>query len=335
MYSKLKILTLPAASLLLAIGTPAQALVTFNFNYTDAGGVGFNDVTEGADRRAALQSAGDYLSGFLTNYTADIFLDVDGSVADGSTLAAAGAEVNGPISTGFGNQGDVMLKILGGNSADPSAGRDGSVTWNFADFSWELGTAFDPNQYDFFSTAVHELLHALGFGSDIAQNGDDPVTGDPTGNWSPFDKFVADSTGDIIDNTSFVLDQVRWDVASVAGGACGTGLIFNGPNTMAANGGNPVEIYSVSPWEDGSSGSHLDDNCYNGTYMMEAATGTGLGIRQLSALEIGMMQDMGYTQFGVTTPPPPGQVPAPPIIYLLAGGLVLLRLSRKNTSQKF
>jgi len=333
---KLTKITLPAAGLLLAMGMPVQAGVIFNFNYTDAAGVGFNDAAVGTDRQNALQGAGDYLSGFLTGYDASIFLDVDGSVSGGGTLAAAGSNYNGPISTGFGNQGDVMMKILGGDAADPNVGAaDGSVTWNFTDFQWELGNDFQAGEFDFFSTAVHELLHALGFASDIGQNGEDPVPGDPAGNWSPFDNFVADSTGELIDDISFALATGRWNTASVAGGGCGAGLLFTGPNAMAANGGSAAEIYSANPWENGSSGSHLDDQCYNGTYMMEAATDAGLGIRQISALEIGIMQDIGYTQFGVTSQPPGGQVPAPPVIFLLAGGLMLLGWSRKNSRWNF
>jgi len=323
---KLKKITLPAAGLLMVLGMPTQAAVIWDFNYTDVG-VGFNDATDGAARQGALESAGTYLSSFLTGYNATIKMDVDGSVADGSTLAAAGSNFNGPISTGFGNQGDVMMKILGGDAADPNVGAaDGSVTWNFSDFQWELGADFQPGEYDFFSTAVHELVHALGFASDIAQNGDDPVTGDPTGNWSPFDNFVADSIGELIDDTSFSLDITRWNSASL-GGACDTGLLFTGANAMAANGGNAVALYSPNTWEDGSSGSHLDDQCYSGTYMMEAATGAGLSTRQISAVEVGMMRDIGYTQFGVN---PSAQVPAPPAIFLLAGGLALLGYSRRN-----
>ncbi len=308
----------------LTLGMSAQSAVVFDFNYTDVN-TGFNAAGQtGQDRRDALERAADYLAGFFTSYNADIFMDVDGSVADGSTLAAAGPEFNAAPVLGFGNQGDVMLKILGGNAADPDPTvADGGISWNFTDFSWELGNDLQAGEYDFFSTAVHELLHVVGLFSDIAQNGNDPfdnVPGTP-GNWAPFDEFVADSVGALIDDGAFTLNGRRWDTASTSGGAggCGVGLLFIGPNAVAANGGNAVELYSPSIWEEGSSGSHLDDQCYDGTFMMEAAAYPGLGARQISALEQGILKDIGYTRLG-----PAPQVPAPPVLYMLPLGLVIL-----------
>jgi len=324
----------------MCIGTPAHSAVMFHFNYNDASGVGFNDLSVGADRQNTLQSAGDYISTFLTSYTANIFMDVDGSTSGGGTLAAAGSNYNIPDADGFGNMGDVQRKILGGDAADPNAGAaDGTITWNFTDFLWELGTDFQAGEFDFFSTAVHEILHAMGFVSFIEE-----VGSSNTGNkaWSPFDNFIGDSTGDLISDTTLALDEARWDIASVAGqdggvGApfgCGRGLLFNGANAVAANGGNPLEIYSPNPWEGGSSGSHLDDQCYTvdgavSTYMMEAQTVDGLGRRTISPVEVGVFRDIGYSQFGVTAT---NDVPEPAIIYLLTAGLLILGVRRRKYS---
>ncbi len=313
---------------------PAHAGVIFNFNYTDVG-VGFNDPTYGTARQNALESAANYLAGFLTSYNANIILDVDGSVTNNDTLAAASSNFNSSGTPGFGNRGDIMIKILNGDAADPNpAAADGTVTWNFEDFQWELGNDFQPGEYDFFSTAVHELLHALGFSSDISKDGSDAFPGTPDDKWSPFDQYVADAAGNkIIDPATFSLDAARWAAASVSSDGtgtpgCGAGLTFVGPNATAANGGNPVELYAPNPWEDGSSGSHLDDQCYGGTYMMEAATDAGLSVRTISAVEIGIMKDIGYAQFGAQqTGGTGGNVPAPSVLYLLALGLGLMRLT--------
>ncbi|MGI9125005.1 MAG: hypothetical protein ACR2JM_09695, partial [Mycobacterium sp.] len=79
------------------------------------------------------------------------------------------------------------------------------------------------------------------------------------------------------------------------------GLYFSGPNAVAAYGG-PVPLYTPNPWNPGSSVSHLDDNTFTGTktQMMNAITDTGLGIRTLSKVELGVLKDIGYTV--VTTP---------------------------------
>lgn len=340
-----------AAVLAVTAAMPAHALVMLDFNYTDVN-FGFTDPTLisggstlGAARQGALESAADYVSSFLTSYNATIVMDVDSNTTTAGTLAAAGSNYNAPGVAGFVEQGDVMRKILGGDSADPDPlAADGNVTWNFTTENWELGTDFQPGEYDFFSTAVHELLHALGFVSEISQFGEDAygstASGDP-GIWGPFDEFLASSnTGHppLIDPTSYIIDSTLWSAASLSQDGngtvgCGAGILFTGPNAMAANGGNAVEIYSPSTWEDGSSGSHLDDNCYTApgnvsTYMMEAQTIDGLGVRTISPLEVGIFRDIGYTNFGVAQSS--GTVPEPSTLYLTLSALGLLGLKLRK-----
>ena len=289
--------------LVLLLAHPAMAAVTFNFNYTDPLGVGFNaSGSTGADRRAGLAQAGDYLSGLLVNYNATINIDVNGTETDDFTLAGAASNFNAPIpSNGFGDQGDVMIKILNGDAADPSPGvADGDIIWNFQDFNWEPLNDFQLGELDLISTAIHELTHTLGFVSDIFEDGSSFF--DPPGVasiWAPFDEFVADSTGAIINNSTFILNSTRWDAASVGGTGPVNGLLFNGPNATAANGGNPVPLYSPSTWEEGSSGSHTDTDFFTSanTQLMnsEPSILDGLDIRTLSPIELGMLQDIGYT----------------------------------------
>ncbi len=275
----------------------ASAQVTFSFNYTDAAGVGFNDNTLGAARRAALEQSSLIVSSLFTNYDATIVLDVDGSETNDEFLAGASANYNAnPSGDGFNDIGDVRLKILNGNAADPSPSTaDGSITWNFQDFQWELGNDFQANEYDFTSTAAHEIMHTVGFLSAIFENGEDAFGTQPgnPGIWTPLDQFVADSNGALI-NSDFELDLARWNAAKT-GGTGSDGLFFIGPNAVAANNGNPVNLYSpTGMFEPGSSGSHLDDDFFNGTMIMEAAAATGPGVRTVSALERAMLRDVGY-----------------------------------------
>ncbi|WP_186776443.1 PEP-CTERM sorting domain-containing protein [Rubripirellula reticaptiva] len=323
-----------AAGFLMNTPEPAQAEVIFDFNFTDALGVGFNaNGQTGSDRRQGLTNAGNYLAGFFKNYTATINMDVNGSETGPNTLASAGSNFSASVATnGFVSSGDVRTKILGGDAADPSpALADGTVNWNFANFQWEPFDDFQPGELDLFSTAVHELLHAVGFASSIGQDGSsgfsDPI-GAPTA-WTTFDQFVADSTGALIDGT-FALDTARWNAASVGGAGPVDGLLFNGPNAVLANGGNPVPLYSPATWLGGSSGSHLDTDFFNGTNgnalkMMnhEGAVASGLDTRVISAIEVGILRDIGYTN--ISAVPEPGS-----LAFVLASGVaVFVRRRRK------
>jgi hypothetical protein len=313
----------------LALARPARAAVNFVFNFTDAAGVGFNAAGQtGIDRRAGLQSAADYIASNLIAYSATINLDVNGSVTNDTTLASASSNFNATFpGNGFGSQGDVMLKILGGNAADPApAVADGNVNWNFEDHPWEPASDFQPGEQDLISTAMHELTHAIGFSSDILQNGDSGF-GDTPGNpsaWSPFDQWVGDNTGvAIIDGATFALDGSRWNTASI-GGSPAAGLRWIGANALAAVGGNPIYLYSPDPWDGGSSGSHLDTDFYTGAdakMMNHSGVVDGLDIRVWSALEIGMLKDIGYSRIGV---------PEPSAVVLLLGMAIPLATWRKS-----
>jgi len=296
-----------------ALFTIQSQALDFNFNFTDPIGVGFNaSGSVGADRQAGLNMAAGIVESVFTAYPVTINIDVNGSQTDDNTLASAGSNFNDPSPTpGFGNRGDVGLIILGLGDPAPGAA-DGTVDWNFEDFQWEPLSDFQPGELDLISTAAHELLHAVGFSSDIAQNGNDPFGNTPgnPGLWVPFDDFVADPTGDLINDGTFALDRARWDAASIEGTGTvppSVGLYFDGPNATAANGGNPVPLYSPTTWSGGSSGSHLDTDFFTppNSLMMnhESPVFEGLDIRVIDAITIGILQDIGFTQAGAIPEP--------------------------------
>lgn len=322
-------------ALLLASGlaSSSHAIVVFDLNFLDAPGVGFNDFTEGANRRAGLAQAADYISSVLgPAYSATINIDVIGNQTNDTTLASASSNSNLTFpGNGFGSAGDVMLKILGGDSADPAPGvADGVVDWNFEDFMWEPLSDFQPGELDLISTATHEFTHALGFASDISQFGNSGF-GDTPGNpsaWSPFDQFVAFTDGSSIIDAGGVLDGAKWSAASI-GGTGPAGLQFNGPNAVAAAGG-PVYLFSPTTWLNGSSRSHLDTDFYQTGFgqienMMnhEASVTEGLDIRQYSMIELGILKDIGYTQL-VMVPEPTS------VLLLLASATIYLGVRKRS-----
>ncbi len=92
----------------------------------------------------------------------------------------------------------------------------------------------------------------------------------------------------------FILDF--WDEESVGGESQnGFGLFFDGANAVAANGGNPVGLFTPNPYEEGSSVSHIDDDnpAFMGLLML-AATEEGPAARMYSPIEVGILTDLGY-----------------------------------------
>jgi hypothetical protein len=68
--------------------------------------------------------------------------------------------------------------------------------------------------------------------------------------------------------------------------------------------------------------SHLDDTTFTGSdqQLMNAKTDTGLGVRVLSPIELGMLEDIGYTVV----------VPQAPTAAMAMIGFVFIRRMRKK-----
>jgi len=289
-------------------GPAAQAAVSFQFQYTDPAGTGFLDSTNGLSRQAALNTAAStfssiFASHFSNSGTVVLEATARDDVTD-DTLASAGSKLMGADAAGF-NLGEVVrTKLQTGTDLNGNS-PDGSVEINFGNL-WELdfNAPVSSTRYDFYSTLFHEFTHVLGFTSTIGQSGD-PVFGTRNvGNWSAFDGFIVDKDGArIIEPTNFALNQGAWDTGSIGGTSPFGGLFFDGVNTVAANGGNPVGLYTPTTWEEGSSVSHLDDeNPALAGRMMLARSDTGPYARDYDAVEVAMLTDLGYTATVVPEP---------------------------------
>ena len=88
-------------SAILAIQSVSEAAITFQFNFTDAAGTGWNDNTYGLQRRDALMSAANTLGSYF-NATATIGYTVT-SINNPLTniLASASSSAYGPVTPGF------------------------------------------------------------------------------------------------------------------------------------------------------------------------------------------------------------------------------------------
>ncbi len=323
--SYLKPLVLMSAMFLGSFTQTTQAALSFTFNYTPSvDGHGFDDPTYGAARQSALSNAASLLGNYFVNYTANLTYDVVSYSANDGTLASAGSGQY--LVPGSFQPTVVQEKILSNGGVDENAtAADGEINWNF-NWNWGLTNAPSSSQYDFTSTAIHELLHSFGFGSNVGAGGlgfalNALGTADT---WTTFDSFLTDSSGNKLINSSGIFDATKVG-ALTAGTTNAAGVLFNGANAIAANGGQGIPIYSPNPFSAGSSIAHLDDksSVTNTSIMNAAAHNLGLDVRTLGPIELGILKDIGYVN--VTA------VPLPSAVWLMLSGIMaVLGFQRKR-----
>lgn len=284
----------------------ANANITFNFEYSANATDAFNVTSFGAAaqaRRDALTSAGQLFSNmFATHFSnsGSITLSVTGyNDLAVNTLASAGSQgwywPSDPA--GF-NAHKTVTDILQGRGDAFPGSPDGTVKVNFG-YSWQLNPTTTPSnsQFDFYSTMFHEFTHAVGFAKGINLDG----SGSGGSHYTEFDRHIVDKNGvHVVNLATGLINQSVWDAAKVGG--TNAGLFWDGAYGVAANGGSLVPLYSPTVWAAGSTGSHVDELAPFSSMLMSYSTGTGAGVRDYSAVEIGMLRDIGYTAAAVPEP---------------------------------
>ena len=297
----------------------AHAEISFQFQYGDPAGMGFLDPTYGQARQAVLNTAASNFSHmFGSHFSNSGTIVLKAAATDdpyGSIMASAGSMIGpGPGTAGFNLDEVIRTKLQTGADLNGSDA-DGVVNINFGKpWNTDFNTPASPDSYDFYTTLYHEFTHALGFSSSIESSGASSFGGQ---SWDAFDSFITDKYGNkIIDPTTFTLNQSAWDAGSIgdyAGGG-GEGLFFDGPNADAAYGNQRVTLYTPAEWNEGSSVSHIDPRMDGmGALMMGPFTGTGPRTHDYSAVEVGILTDLGYAAV----------VPEPETYTMMLAGLAI------------
>ena len=268
-----------AVSVPITAGVVSNATVTYSFNYT-AGAQYWTDAA-----KSAMQSAADTIASYIVvTQPVTLTFNVTASNApNSSTLASTGSDLTG---FGSGYSYTVVQNKLLSNVDSNGNQADGDIDVNFGQ-PWAYGDSVGGGQYDFISTMMHEMMHAYGFLSYLDEAGYNTGT-----QWALFDSAVSNQNGTLVIGGNYRFNTAYNPNLTGANG----GLYFSGAHAVAAYGGL-VPLYTPDPWEAGSSLSHLDDYTFTGanTQLMNAIADSGLGVRVLSPIEQGILQDLGYT----------------------------------------
>lgn len=177
--------------------------------------------------------------------------------------------------------------------------------WNFSSGPPSL------NEIDFESVVLHEIGHGLQYLSTFSVGGD-CTSGfgcyglDGNGVPSSFDRFVVEtmtSSGTETPVTNYPNNSAQMaDVIQVDNLEFGERQIrFNGEaatrNSVVGNGPEPPILFFPGEWNQGSSGSHLDEQTYApGTEdaLMTPSIGAGESARRPGAVVCGTLADMGW-----------------------------------------
>ncbi len=193
-----------------------------------------------------------------------------------------------------------------------------SVTFG-SNISWDYSTSSKAaDKESFYTTAIHEIAHGLGFISND----------NPAGGWTDDKPFVFDYYLGLGSSSPTAL--IGMTSEQLASAFVSNNVYWTGVNGIAGDGGSAVQIYAPSPtYESGSSMSHLALSVDPAlSLLMYPSDAPSLPIAySYSGTEFGMWRDMGYDV-----------VPEPStyLAILFAGGfLLMLRIvgHRRNSKR--
>jgi len=261
--------------------------IAFNVSYADVtshNGIGFDDATNGAARRARVGEIFDYLNTVL-NHTGvcDVAFEVSDNAGGGGPGVLASAGSYYWQDAGFTN-GFAFDHISTGTDPTGSVADIHAVV-HFG-WPWYQGTGTPSgSEIDLKSVLLHEISHGLGLLSLTNSNGSSDVSG-TYAKWD--DLLETGNSKKLFGNAPPAFLGVASDLLGGDGG-----VRFTGASAVAIFGSKPP-IFSPNPWQSGSSIAHWPTGTA-GNPVMEWAFNNGEVVRAYAPFEIGALNDIGYT----------------------------------------
>jgi len=185
------------------------------------------------------------------------------------------------------------------NFSNAQAPFDINVTYN-SETNWNFtSTNITGNQFDFVTVILHELMHGLGF-SGLGNVNDNGLGNLLLQNFpAAYSTFLQNGNGDNLFQT-FPSPSV------VLGDQLTSNDVFMNTETLAAQ--NQISrIFSPSPFNPGSSISHLDQFTFTGTphALMRPGIGPGSIIHNPGNIALDILYDLGWRKTSVRHQPGP------------------------------
>lgn len=153
-----------------------------------------------------------------------------------------------------------------------------NVDWDYSTSSTASG------KENFYTTAIHEIAHGLGFISNDKSSG----------GWASPGPGIFDFYLGL--GTTGTQSLVGMSDSELASAFVSENVYWTGTQGNTGNDGNPIKIYAPSPYEDGSSMSHIDPSVDSTRSLIMYPADSGQpAYYSYTPMEIGMFADMGYT----------------------------------------
>lgn len=261
---------------------------TFNLTYLDqvnGTGIGFDDPNLGSQRRAALEAAFSYYASILEDFgEADVEIRESFS-AHPSTNPFGFSAAYYFGSKGF-NQPFTKAHLTSGN--DPYGPYpDGYLQFNFhpaLNYNYVVEANPSQQQYDFYTIALHEILHLLGFTSYSTENGESAASEHV---YTSFDELLSDYNKE-------PLFEVIGSGPTTEVSLPQDGALTNDQVWLELYEGQHAPVFSPSSFG-GSSLDHFDNGrSDHGEYLMHPSLTNGEAFKLLHQDEVRVLEQMGY-----------------------------------------
>lgn len=300
------------------------APINFRFNFTDAPGSGFLDPVFGGSARAALFSAGiiwgQSLQASYVGETIGVDVNFGALPADlagvgGSTVERFNFTNSLPDTQYTAALTNHLLgrdTLLPGNRFGVTTNNEIMITFNnTASFSFGESGMLGSGQYDFLTTALHEIGHGLGFETLIASDGSYARNEIPLP--TLYDRFVVDQSGTALTDLT---DAERLAAATTPGG-----ILWSGADAIAANGGVMPRLSASTTYVPATSVLHFSGSAFDAqgrSDILMVPSIRGRSIRAPDAVTLGVLADLGWD----ITPVQVAAVPEPGTMAMVGVGLV-------------